>query len=362
MRWKIGAALAAMTVMAGSGVDAPVRGQAAAVPVPAAFDLAAAKQATAALADQIERDFVFPETARAYAARLRAQLAAGAYDRATDARAFATMVTDDLQAVAPDGHLGMKPPGAGVPMRAGGAKVPEMERQGWIAPGIAFVRFNAFMGAPETLKGIDAFLDGHQDAKTLIVDLRAHRGGGPAEMDVIFPRLYAEPRTLMVMDTRASIAAPPPSPMMIRVAGPAEIVRDEHRVAPQSPRSPWATTPVILLTSGRTASAAEHFASALKESGRATLIGEVTAGAGNYGHIVELPGGYTAFIPFGHSYYPGTKGWEGTGVTPTVAVPAADALVTALTRLGLAPTEAARLSAEWSPPAEEMVRRRPRRA
>ena len=342
MRWKMMAAIAAMAVMAGSGVEA-VRGQAAA-PAPAVFDIAVAKRAAADLADQIERDFVFPETARAYAARLRAQLAAGAYDRAGDARAFATMVTDDLQAVAPDGHLGMKAPGAGVPMRAGGAPVPEMERQGWIAPGIAFVRFNAFMGAPATLQGIDAFLDGHQGAKALIVDLRAHRGGGPAEMDVIFPRLYAEPRTLMVMDTRASVAETPPSPMMIRVAGPAEIVRDEHRVTPRSPRSPWATTPVILLTSGRTASAAEHFASALKESGRATLIGEVTAGAGNYGRIAELPGGYTAFIPFGHSYYPGTKGWEGTAT------------------LGVAPAEAARLSATWSPPAEEMARRRPRRA
>lgn len=40
---------------------------------------------------------------------------------------------------------------------------------------------------------------------------------------------------------------------------------------------------------------------------------------------------FAAFIPVGRSYDPATgQGWEGTGVTPHVAVPAAQALETAL--------------------------------
>ena len=356
MKLRMVVAAGLMVAMAASGMDG-----AKAQTEAASFDLATAKRAAADLADTIERNFVSPETARAYAARLRTRLAAGAYDRAPDAKSFAAAVTADLQAVAPDGHLAMRAPGERPRTRAGGAAIPPMERAGWIAPGVAFVRFNVFEGAPETLAAITAFLDRYQGARTLIVDLRAHRGGGQDEMNLLFPRLFATPRTVMVMDTRAGLAEDGPlSAAMVRVAAPGDIVREEHRVTPLSPASPWAKTQVIVLTSARTASAAEHFSTVMKETGRATLIGETTAGAGNYGRGFDLPGGFTAFIPFGHSYYPGTKGWEGTGVTPTVAVPAGEALATALARLGIAPAKAAALSADWSPPAEEMLPRGPR--
>lgn len=346
-------------------------------PAPAAapaYDAAEAKQAVTKLADELEKNFVFPDMARRYAAALRAKLAAGGYDGAADGYTLAGLVTADLQAVAPDGHLAMFGPGGPQPQRVGQPSTqqkigsaplppPPMEQAGMIAPGIAFVRFNGFYGQPETLKAFTQFLDDHAGAKALIIDARTHRGGGLEEMDILFPRIFTRPTTVMVMDTRASVAreqGPLPFRSLVEVQAPAELHRAEHRVTPASPASPWARARIYYLTSPRTGSAAEHLASALKGTGRGTLIGETTAGAGHYGGTVPLGGGYSAFIPVGRSYFPGGDGWEGTGVAPDVKVAPERALAEALTREGVAPAEAEALSAKYMP-SEPMVRRKPKK-
>jgi C-terminal processing protease CtpA/Prc len=90
------------------------------------------------------------------------------------------------------------------------------------------------------------------------------------------------------------------------------------------------------------------------------LVGAPTAGANHFGRGEELGGGYAAFIPVGRTYDPGTgKDWEGVGVQPDIAVPPAEALVRALTELGIAPAEAKALS-DAHMPKWPMERRRPR--
>jgi len=362
------ATLAAMAPLAMAQATAPAGAEAP------AYDAVEGKKAVAKLADEIEKNFVFPDTSKRYAAALRTKLAAGGYDGAADAYALAQAVTADLQAVAPDGHLAMHAPGGPQPQRVGQPSTqqqvgnvplppPPMEKAGWIAPGIAFVRFNGFYGQPETLKAFAAFLDGHAGAKALIIDARTHRGGGLEEMDILFPRIFDKAQSVMVMDTRASVAeanGPLPFRSLVKVDAPAELYRNEHRVTPSSPRSPWAKTKIYYLTSPRTGSAAEHLASSFKGTKRATLIGETTAGAGHYGGTLPLGGGYSAFIPFGRSYFPGGDGWEGTGVAPDVKVAPERALVEALTREGVAPAEAEALSDKYMP-SEPMVRRKPRK-
>lgn len=367
MRKKIlaAAALAAVAPLAmAQTVTTPPAGAPA-----APYDAVEAKKAVAKLADEIEANFVFPDVAKRYAAALRAKLAAGGYDGLTDRAALAGAVTADLQAVAPDGHLAMFPSNGPPPpptAAQGGPKTPPpapMEQAEMIAPGIAFVRFNGFYGQPETLKAFTEFLDRNAGARALIIDARTHRGGGLEEMDILFPRIFDKARAVMVMDTRVAgpeAERPLPYRSLVKVDAPAGLVRSEHRVTPASPVSPWAKAKVYYLTSGRTGSAAEHLASVLKNTGRGTLIGEATGGAGHYGGGVELPGGYAAFIPIGRSYFPGGDGWEGTGVSPNVQVAPAQALVEALTREGIAPAQAKAISATHMP-SGSMERRRPRK-
>ena len=359
----IALALASTAVSA----QAPQQADAAAAPAPA-FDAAEARSIVTKLASELEDNFVFPEKGKAYATELRSKLATGAYSKFPDGLAFADAVTRDLQAVHPDGHLRLHPPRPG----AGGAG-PAMRRErpeaigksGWIAPGVAYIAFNIFPGDEGTVAKLKQFLDTHADARTLIIDARTHGGGGLTEMDVMFPYFFAKRQTLVQMDTRIAVEQRRGNPLddgptLVKVKGPEGVVRRAHGVIPAASATGLRTAKIYLLTSERTASAAEHLSLSLKRTGRATLIGETTAGAGHYGGMVPVGGGYAAFIPVGRTFDPDTdKGWEGTGVKPDVDVPAERALAEALIRSGVAQAEAERLSAEYHPTLP-MKRRRPR--
>jgi hypothetical protein len=323
----------------------------------------------ARLATALEENFVFPDIAHRYAAALRSKAAAGGYANLGDA--FAPTVEADLHAIYQDRHLrfGIMDNGAGprrvmrtpasanAPPGATPRRVMRMPdpstaigQSGWIADGIAYIDIQGFPGTPETVARISRFLDEHRDARTLIFDIRNHRGGGLAEMDAIFPRIFARETALVGMDTRVAVDQRRGGPIgdgptLRRVAGPDGVVRRIHYAVPSGAASPLQRAQIFVLTSHRSGSAAEHFALAMKRSGRATLIGETTAGAGHYGGPFEVGSGYTAFIPVGRSFDPdNNQEWEAVGVSPNVAVPADQALDEALRRAGVDPAQRRSLS------------------
>ena len=323
----------------------------------APFVRAEAEAVVKRLATLLEENFVFPDKAQAYAAKLRSRLAAGAYANFADAGAFAEAVTADLQAVHSDRHLRVSPPRKA----ADGTKVEPARRgpppgfkfiskSGWLADGVAYIRFEAFPGNEPVLAELRSFLAAHKDAKSLIIDARTHRGGGLAEMDVLFPELFAKETVLVGMDTREAVDKREGSPMedakLRLVKGPAGVVRREHYVVPTVTATGLRSAKVYLLTSNRTASAAEHLSLSLKRTGRATLIGETTRGAGHYGGVNDLPHGYAVFIPVGRTFDPDTgQGWETVGVKPHVEVPADKALDEALKLAGVTVSGEAALAA-----------------
>jgi len=336
----------------------PPRGAAITTPLNATE----ARRTADELAKMLEARFVYPETGARYAAMLRTKAGAGGYDRFTDREALARAMTDDLQAVTPDGHLkvfagdpdapsaGTAPAGAPAPPPV---RPPAMERAGWIAPGIAFVRFNLFPDDPAITAAAAKFMADHAEARTIIFDIRTHRGGGLAQMDAIFPWLFARPTRLLSMATRKSVDAEVGSvfgdakSLRIVEASP-DFVTREHWALPGSDTR-LRDAKIYVLTAPRTGSAAEHFALAMKQTGRGTLIGSHTAGANHFGGI-EKVGAFAAFIPVGRSYDPSNgKDWEGTGVLPDIDVAPERALVEALTRSGVAAADAERLSSDYMP-------------
>jgi C-terminal processing protease CtpA/Prc len=88
-----------------------------------------------------------------------------------------------------------------------------------------------------------------------------------------------------------------------------------------------AAQPVYVLTSSRTFSGGEEFTYNLKSLGRATIVGETTGGGAHPVRGERIDDRFTIAVPFARAINPITQtNWEGTGVAPDIAVPAADAL------------------------------------
>ena len=89
-------------------------------------------------------------------------------------------------------------------------------------------------------------------------------------------------------------------------------------------------TDLYLLVSANTVSACEAFAYILQQYGRAKVIGERTAGAGNHNFFVPVGLGYSFSVSIGSVVHPRSgKGWQGEGVQPDTVVTPDDALETA---------------------------------
>jgi len=187
----------------------------------------------------------------------------------------------------------------------------------------------------------------------LIFDLRNHHGGGLDEQDAIFSYLYSRKTPLVKMAVAKDIYGGPNSPIepgktLVFAAEGGKMV-GTHSAIP-GPVTALRKAKVYLLTSNRSASAAEHFALALKSSGRATLIGEATAGANHFGGPRPLNEHFAVWMPVGRTYDIKTgKDWEGDGIAPDIAVDPKQALIVALEKSGLSHAQAVKLDAAEVP-------------
>jgi len=297
------------------------------------------------LAEDLEQKYVLPATGKRYADMLRRNLASGRYAGFASSGAFAEAVTRDLQAVARDAHLVLVAPRSDRAAGAAPTSAPPnppapIGKSGWIAPGVAYLEFRSFPSDSATTTKVRDFLSRHASARALIIDtVDEFSGGWVGEADVLFGQLFSARRDLVAIDIRKAvddrIGGLPVGGSLRKVEAPAGIVRYMHSVTPAQASS-LRNTKVIMLISHRTISSGEHIAFVLKQSRRATLIGEPTRGAGNVESDFPMPAGYVAVIPFGRAYDPRTgKGWEGTGVQPDIRVRADQALDRALQLTGV---------------------------
>jgi hypothetical protein len=334
-----------LSLLVALGIGSSALAQTATRPLHSQFSPSDAQQVIPKLAKTLEDDYVFPEIGRQYAATLRANLAAGRYSSFADTGAFADKVTADLQAIHRDGHLVLvaprtdRPAGA-PPSSAPPDAPPPIGKSGWIAPGVAYIEFRSFPGDEVTLAKLRQFVADHAKARVLIIDTSNEFGGGwLSEANVLFSELFSRPRDLVAIDIRQAveerIGGFPVAPTLHKVQAPEGVVRYIHSVDP-SAEPKWRTTKVYVLISHSTVSAGEHLAFALKQSHRATLIGERTWGKGNVETDMPMPAGYVAVVPFARAFDPRTgKGWEGVGVQPDIHTHPGRALAAALKLAGV---------------------------
>ncbi len=176
---------------------------------------------------------------------------------------------------------------------------------------IGYLKLNQFSSAsrPEAAQAAIAAMNFLASSDTVIIDLRQNGGGDPNMVQLLSSYLFEQPTYLNALYYR-----------------PTDTTQQFWTYADvQGQRFPQ--TPVYVLISGRTGSAAEEFAYNLKTRERATLVGQTTAGGANPGGVFPIMDGFSAFISTGKAINPVTNtNWEGVGVAPDVEVPARDAL------------------------------------
>jgi hypothetical protein len=296
------------------------------------------------LAYKIDRHYVFPDVGRATARGLRDRLKRGRYDRLTSAKEFADSVGADLNALAHDLHLRIQYSHRPLPPEeapAGGADRiaarAEREREAALsrrlnhgferverlAGNVGYLELRAFDGSPEAGAVAQAAMSLLARTDAIIFDLRRNGGGDPNMIALLLSYLYDSDERVHVND-------------FYEREGNRTVEYWTSTTVP-GPRLP--AVPVYV----------EEFAYDIQALKRGTVIGEVSAGGANPGGLYRLGEHFAAFIATGRAINPVTKtNWEGTGVTPDVAVPAEQALATAheaaLTAL-IAKTEDAELKA-----------------
>ena len=268
-------------------------------------------------------DYYFDaQRAAKIAGELRREADAGEYDRLTDPDDLAVELTRRLKPL--DGHFNVVWEGAA----SGSTAAPESARDMQPVPPADFEavdrRANYGFRRVERLPGNIGYIDlafaaniDFKDPKSpaqaaadgalalvrgadaVILDLRGNGGGSPAMVGYLVSAFLERGKDVYnVFHSREGTESERPD-----VAYP----------------SPMLTVPLYILTSARTASAAEAIAYTLQTCGRAKIVGERSAGAANPGMMFRTPQGFAIFVSTGSPTNPlNGRNWENGGVQPDI--------------------------------------------
>jgi hypothetical protein len=278
---------------------------------------------------RLNDSYVFPETAKKMEQSIRERVSNKEYDQITSAKAFATKLTEDLQAVSKDKHLRVRYSSNAIPERGprreptAEEKEPNKRELSWMNHGfskverlpgnIGYLEFLNFLDPELGADTVAAAMNFVNNTDALIIDMRQNGGGDPAMVALVCSYLFGpEPVHLNDLYWREGNRT------------------DEFWTKKEVAGKRYLNKDVYVLTSKRTFSGAEEFTYNLKNLKRATIIGETTGGGAHPGGGFRITEHFGMFVPTGRAISPITKtNWEGTGVTPDIAVPADQALLTA---------------------------------
>jgi hypothetical protein len=269
----------------------------------------------------VEEHYLFPDVAAVVSRVLADRLAEGRYP--AEARSLATAVTADLQSVNGDKHLRLLYHEQALPQRTPGDDSEEYAAMarwaGTACGGVACLqRLAGNVGYldlqpvlfPAAISGesITAAMTLLAGTDALIIDLRHCLGGEPAMTAFIISYLWDhEPAQLSGLRERSQL--------------------NQAWTLPYVPGGRFGKAkPVYVLTSAATFSGGEQLSYDLQQLGRATIIGERTRGGAHAREGFTVHPHLEATISVAEAVNPKTGGnWEGTGVTPDLQTPAAQA-------------------------------------
>lgn len=173
---------------------------------------------------------------------------------------------------------------------------------------VAYIRI-PFFGAPAFEESAVAFIEQHKNVPALIVDVRGN-GGGNTPTDLI--------SALMDRPYRWFIEATPMAPALLKGRFPDGQLR--WREPPVQPSEDAYRGRVILIADALCGSSCEDFLAPFNDNGRATIVGETTAGSTGQPHFRPLERGMHFLVGMKRVSFADGTAFEGVGVRPDVVI------------------------------------------
>jgi tetratricopeptide (TPR) repeat protein len=279
------------------------------------------------MTELLRERYVFPDVAAKTGEHLQAELKKGHFKADTDPVSFARSLTLEAQSITHDKHMRItvrmddgKGEGKADPLAERATMMKKMQEGNYgfkrvelLEGNIGYLDLRGFaqetMGRPTAIAAM-RFL---QNADAVIIDLRKNGGGDPRMVQLLCSYFFDKRTHLNSLYYRQGDRT------------------EEFWTLDSLPGHRMADVPLYVLTSDYTFSGAEEFTYDMQTRKRATIIGQTTGGGANPGGTVPINEQFSIFIPTGRAINPVTNtNWEGTGVSPDVAVPAESALDTAV--------------------------------
>jgi hypothetical protein len=268
-------------------------------------------EAVESVAGLVEHHYPWPDTAGMIAAHVRGRLRAGGYDSIATLDALARALTRDVRAINGDLHLGVRAgPPPSPPSGGPDVGVDLVER---LDGNVGYLRMRTIAGSSKAFEAVAAALRSLDGTDAVILDLRGVPGGS-AEMANFLISHFVPPGVASLGVEWLATGRTQIRHTLATVPGPRRTV-----------------VPLYVLVDRRSASAAEDIPFVLQNLGRATIVGERTAGAGRNVGLHRAAHGLSVGISNSRVYDPATgRQWERVGIEPDVAAPSAEALDAAL--------------------------------
>jgi hypothetical protein len=256
------------------------------------------------IASELEAGYIFEDAGLEMADGLRGAVESLRNDSPAE---FAEAITRGLQEITGDLHLRVFPPSDQV-RRARSSSPAGMRANNYglkrvevLDGNVGYIDVRGFSGEPEALERIDAAMAFLTDVDAMILDLRSNGGGTNSSLVRLASYFLPADKLLHSVQARGE------ETMNIVTEG-------------DLPHPKLLDVPLFVLTSRRTFSAAEAFTFSIRMTERGTIVGENTGGGGHFGGVIDLPHGFSIFVPMGRAFDRSSgEGFEGRGVQPHVA-------------------------------------------
>ncbi|AUP80004.1 S41 family peptidase [Flavivirga eckloniae] len=274
------------------------------------------------ISSKLTANYIFPDVAEKMASSIKSKLQKGDYKSILDPGQFASTLTADLQAISKDKHLHLSFSPEHKTQRLSTTAEDSIAHLNWriknmkrnncgfkevkiLDGNVGYLNLNRFYNVEHAGKTAVSAMNFLSNSDAIIIDLRFNGGGHPAMIQLITSYLYGSKSVHL----NNFYWRPTDS-------------NTQTWTLPHVPGTRSPDTPVYILTSSHTFSAAEEFCYNLKNLERATIIGETTGGGAHPGRDFIATDGYMIWIPTGRAINPITKtNWEGTGVSPHIETP-----------------------------------------